>query len=531
MTSPFPQSLADMDQTASGIALFDDDTANKLDGVTGQGTVNTIYRDDIGWQMLIVDDTLREFWQRTRKPAAPHWRNWRKFVDFHTLNDAIDVAVSAADHVDAAEVRRLITEQGTSKAGARDAAIATVVSTAISNIPQGLDRIAVETIADTRLDNQLDDERAARNDAITTAVNTSTTGIIARRKGAIDAAIITERAAIDRLVNSKTATIDATVTAPDADLATERSERMAADTAEAGRREAAMTAEAAAREHTVRALDTKLTGDIAAAERRSATKLETAITAEAAQRSTEIQTKIGEAAARELAGLQSWVPVMRVVTRGAKKILHVSDWSGGTGRKPTTGYIGQNGIVTSAAQAADISVAVGPQGPRGRDGAPAPREELQRLNGAIGDITQIGLSHPTVIHISNSNRDWRRLAGTKASLVKASGAGSVGDHIYTYDTRGRDGTRSDRTDRGWTGSSTRVTCAGFDIRALGGKEGGRTSCGTLLCNQSANGGHGIAAPSGENGDFLVSCRTANVRNQTLTIRRRSGGYVGVWTWV
>ena len=64
---------------------------------------------------------------------------------------------------------------------------------------------------------------------------------------------------------------------------------------------------------------------------------------------------------------------MRVVTRGAKKILHVSDWPGGTGRKPGTGYIGQNGFVISAAQAAEIRGAVGP---RGRDGAPAPREEL-----------------------------------------------------------------------------------------------------------------------------------------------------------
>ena len=130
--------------------------------------------------------------------------------------------------------------------------------------------MAVETIVDTRLDNQLDDERAACNDAITKAVNASTTAIIAHRKGKIDAAM----------------------------------------------------------------------------------------TAEAAQRSTETQAKIGEAATRELAGLQSWVPVMRVVTRGAKKILHVSDWSGGTGRKPGTGYIGQNGIATSAAQAADIRGAV-----------------------------------------------------------------------------------------------------------------------------------------------------------------------------
>ena len=93
MTSPFPQFLADLDQTASGTALFDDDTANKLDGLTGQGTVNTIYRDDIGWQMLIVNDAPREFWQRTRKPAAPHCCNWRKFVNFRTFNDAIDAAI------------------------------------------------------------------------------------------------------------------------------------------------------------------------------------------------------------------------------------------------------------------------------------------------------------------------------------------------------------------------------------------------------------------------------------------------------
>ena len=61
MTSSFPQTLADLDRAASGTALFDADTANKPDGVTGPGTVNTIYRDDIGWQMLIVNDAPREF--------------------------------------------------------------------------------------------------------------------------------------------------------------------------------------------------------------------------------------------------------------------------------------------------------------------------------------------------------------------------------------------------------------------------------------------------------------------------------------
>ena len=245
---------------------------------------------------------------------------------------------------------------------------------------------------------------------------------------------------------------------------------------------------------------------------------------------------------------------MRVVTQGAKKILHVSNWSVGTGQRPGTGYIGQNGVVTSAAQAADIRGAVGPRGPRGRDGAPSPREELlrlnsrisselQRLNGAISDIAQIGLSHPTVIHISNSNRDWRCPASTKALLVKASGAGSGGDHTYMYDTGGRDGTRSYRTGRGWSGNSTRVTGAGFDIRASGGKEGGRSGGGTLLRNQGANGGYGIAAPSGENSEFVVPYRTADFSNQTHTIgpgsgerggndaRSGAGKYVEVWAWV
>ena len=168
---------------------------------------------------------------------------------------------------------------------------------------------------------------------------------------------------------------------------------------------------------------------------------------------------------------------------------------------------------------------------------------MQRLNGAIGDIAQIGLSHATVIHISNSNRDWRCPAGTKELFVKASGAGSDGDHTYTYDSGGGDGTRSDRTDRGRSESGTRFVGAGFDIRALGGKEGGRNSGGTRMLNQGANGGYGIAAPSGENSCFVVSYRTANFSNQTLAIRPDSGDrggndarsgagtYVEVWAWV
>lgn len=287
--------ISDLNTAESGSAFFDATTANKPSGVTDAGTVHTTYHGDIGWQMLIANDAPREFWQRTRKPAAPYWRNWRKFGDFRTVNDAIDAAIATAGHIDADTVRNLIAEHGAAEADARDTAIASAVSSAVSNIPQGLDRMAVETIVDSRLDDELDDERAARNDTINTAINTSTTAIITGRQGAIDAAIITERAAIDRSVDSKTGIIDAKVTTLDAKLESERSDRIAANTAEVGRREAAIRAEAEARGTAIRALDTKVTGDIATAERRSDTKLETAIAAEAAQRSTDIQSKIGEA--------------------------------------------------------------------------------------------------------------------------------------------------------------------------------------------------------------------------------------------
>lgn len=256
--------ISDLNDAESGTAFFDATTANKPSGVTDAGTVHTIYQGDIGWQMLIVNDAPREFWQRTRKPDAPHWRTWRKFVDFRTIRDAIDAAISTAGHVDADTVRSLITEHGVTEADARDAAIANAVLSAVNDVPQGLDRAAVETIVDSKLDDELDDERTARNDAINTAVNAATTAIITGRQGAIDASITTERAAIDRSVDSKTGIIDAKVTTLDGKLESERNDRVAAITAEARKRETAFTAEAAARASAIRVLDTKITGETTA---------------------------------------------------------------------------------------------------------------------------------------------------------------------------------------------------------------------------------------------------------------------------
>ncbi|MBT6416491.1 hypothetical protein [Candidatus Puniceispirillum sp.] len=309
--------LSDLNNAVTGTAFFDATTANKPNDVNSNGIVNTIYQGDIGWQMLIANDAPREFWQRTRKPATPYWRNWRRFADFRTVNDAIDAALATASQADAETVKSLIAEHGAAEVSARDATIASAVSSAVNDIPQGLDRAAVESIVDTKLDSELDDERTARNDAINTAVNAATTAIITGRKGAIETAIATERAAIDRAVDSKTGIIDAKVTTLDAKLEserdahaaalraqrielknaianiipdfdthmasiiqTERSDRTAAIVAEADQRKIAITHEAETRDNAIRGLDTKLMGDIAAARRAISGDITTAVATE-----------------------------------------------------------------------------------------------------------------------------------------------------------------------------------------------------------------------------------------------------------
>ncbi|MDB2391134.1 hypothetical protein N9X12_07955 [Alphaproteobacteria bacterium] len=239
--------ISDLNDVAVGTVLFDDASINKPDSVTGAGVMHTVFQGDIGWQMLIANDAPREFWQRTRKPAAPYWRNWRKFVDLRTVNDVITEAQAAASQADAAKLKSLIAEHGADEVIARDAAIASAVSSAVSDMPPSLDRPAVETIVESRLDNELDDERTARNDAINAAINAATSIITAGRKGAIDSAIAAERAAIDRSVDSKTGILDAKVTTLDGKLETERNDRMAAVADEMRKRNAAITAERDAR--------------------------------------------------------------------------------------------------------------------------------------------------------------------------------------------------------------------------------------------------------------------------------------------
>lgn len=65
-------------------------------------------------------------------------------------------------------------------------------------------------------------------------------------------------------------------------------------------------------------------------------------------------------------GLNGWSPILSVESDEERRVLRVDDWFGGNGAKPPVGYIGAEGLVSSASAAVDIR---GPAGQDGRQGA------------------------------------------------------------------------------------------------------------------------------------------------------------------
>ncbi len=66
------------------------------------------------------------------------------------------------------------------------------------------------------------------------------------------------------------------------------------------------------------------------------------------------------------AGKNGWTPLLAVVADGARRVMQITDWSGGTGTKPTTtGYLGTTGVVPGIGDASDIRGTQGVQGNAG----------------------------------------------------------------------------------------------------------------------------------------------------------------------
>lgn len=106
------------------------------------------------------------------------------------------------------------------------------------------------------------------------------------------------------------------------------------------------------------------------------------ITAGAATLEDALQPPVGMVGT--IKGDAGWSPVLAIVSDGARRVLQVTDWTGGAGAKPATGsYIGVSGLVATAAEAVDVRGAQGATGAEGQQGAQGP-EGPQGPQGAVG---------------------------------------------------------------------------------------------------------------------------------------------------
>ncbi|MBC6444632.1 MAG: tail fiber protein [Alphaproteobacteria bacterium GM202ARS2] len=121
-------------------------------------------------------------------------------------------------------------------------------------------------------------------------------------------------------------------------------------------------------------------------------------------------------------GQDGWSPVLATVVDGERRVLQVTDWTGGTGTKPTTGqYVGLSGLVATAAMAQDI------RGPAGPGGSVAKQYERVYTPGA----NSIDISAPTALSLDltalTAITDWRDLE----FLVFAVSADGASDAVQT----------------------------------------------------------------------------------------------------
>ncbi len=68
-------------------------------------------------------------------------------------------------------------------------------------------------------------------------------------------------------------------------------------------------------------------------------------------------------------GETGWSPIMAIISDGARRVMQVFDWTGGTGTKPATGdYVGASGLAANIANAVDIRGEAGEAGEGGVGG-------------------------------------------------------------------------------------------------------------------------------------------------------------------
>ena len=184
-------------------------------------------------------------------------------------------------------------------------------------------------------------------------------------------------------------------------------------------------------------------------------------------------------------GPGGWSPVLAIAVDGARQVLQIADWSGGSGVKPATGYLGAVGLVSSIANAANLVAG----GTVLHTGTPTAGDIA--VFGADGDHIQsggaLGAFGKTLLALTTAEAGRRALgfgslATQDAGAVQISGGTGIFD---TLSSRSPIGVGS-----GGTGASSGGGVALDNVLGIAGAAGGglltRTAAGSYNFTATAN---------------------------------------------
>jgi hypothetical protein len=146
-------------------------------------------------------------------------------------------------------------------------------------------------------------------------------------------------------------------------------------------------------------------------------------------------------------GSDGWSPILAVVTDGARRVLQVTAWTGGSSTPPASGqFVGAAGLVGNIGNAIDVRGSQGQQGDQGQPGGQGP----QGNPGAPGSDGEDGWS-PIFAIVSDGARrvlqvtGWIGGAGTPPASGKFIGPTGLVDAIVdAIDIRGPQGAQGNQ---------------------------------------------------------------------------------------